>query len=131
MPGHAADVGAAAEAVAMRPLLMVVTIFTLLAALWLALMEALLRHPGFALRCGIAGLMVAQCGATLGILALRGGRVLRVFCLGGATALLVYGAYAFSADLRNPHFEGFVLVIAAALMLQGVLTLIALRPAGA
>ncbi|HET9833365.1 MAG TPA: hypothetical protein VFP91_16700 [Vicinamibacterales bacterium] len=46
----------------------------------------------------------------------------RLLALAGAVGIVWAGVVAIMNTLRGPHFEGFALVIGAALILQGLLT---------
>ena len=79
----------------MGKILLLVSMFTLACACWLAFMEMLLRHPGYAERIGVALDVALICAATILVRMLhvgfRGERWLWV----GAAALIVFGAQAF------------------------------------
>ena len=110
-------------------------------------MYFVLRHPGYEWRAGIAALFVLQSALTLvlvasgrpegvlgrpeglhhiGLVASGWTEVLRYLVLAGARGIAWAGYSAVSSMLSGPHFEGFALVIGAALVLQGVLTLVTL-----
>jgi hypothetical protein len=100
-----------------------VSLFTLASTLWLAVMEIILRHPGFATRTTTALCMALICLATLLVRPLHlGTRAERLLWL-GAVALIGVGVNAVAHLARATHFEGFVLIISVALILQGVLML--------
>jgi hypothetical protein len=107
----------------MGKILLLVSMFTLACACWLAFMEMLLRHPGYAERIGVALDVALICAATILVRMLhvgfRGERWLWV----GAAALIVFGAQAFFRNAHAMHFEGFVFIISLLLVLQGVLML--------
>jgi hypothetical protein len=109
---------------AMRWPLIAISVFTTVAAVWLAVMENVLKHTGYAGRIasdlGLAAISVC----ILLIYALASGTKLRFLLLAGGAAVLAWGAIASVHMLRSPHFEGFVLIIGGALMLQGVLTIV-------
>jgi hypothetical protein len=109
---------------AMRTLLFALSLFTGAASGWLIVMYFTLQHPGFESGAAVAALFAVQSALT--IVALSGivdGRWLKPLLLAGAVGIMVAGVSAVRADLASPHFEGFVLVIGAALAVQGVLTL--------
>ena len=104
-----------------------VAAFNVATALWLTVMFLILRHPGFQLNAAI----------TLGIagfsaFAFSSARAdapgwMRGTALGGSLILGAGGAWAIYQDLQpNADFEGFVLIIGAAWILQGVAALLAL-----
>ena len=100
-----------------------VSLFTLASTTWLAVMEVILRHPGFATRTTTALCMALICLATLLVRPLHlGTRAERLLWL-GAVALIGVGINALVHLARAIHFEGFVLVISVALVLQGILML--------
>jgi hypothetical protein len=113
----------------LNQLLMVATVFIVAAGVWLAIMENVLRHAGYRERALIAAAIVIQGMATL-LLPLFGGRkIFRAFVAIGAIALAILGASAIRGILAAPHFEGYVLLIGFALVVQGLLTLVVLlRP---
>jgi hypothetical protein len=114
------------EGLPMGKVLLLVSVFTLAGACWLALMEMLLRHPGYAERIGVALGIALICAATILVRMLhvgfRGERWLWV----GAAMLIVFGAQAFFRNAHALHFEGFVFVLSLLLVLQGVLMLMTL-----
>ena len=107
----------------MKSILMCLCFFTMAAAAWLGVMETILRHPGFVVRICLEIVFAAQSLATILFLMLRGHRPLRVLLILGGGAILVFGALAVMTILKAPHFEGYVLVIGAALIMQGSLTI--------
>ena len=119
----------------MRASLTWMCMITALAGAWLAVMESILRHPGFAGRLAIAACIVVQGIATVLFLMLHGRSIFRALVLAGAVGAAVLGAAAVIRVLNAPHFEGFVLLIGAALVAQGILALMvvgggATRPPG-
>lgn len=108
----------------MRASLTWISAITALAGVWLALMEIILRHPGYAGRSAIAACIVIQGLATVLFLMLHGRAIFRVFVQAGAVGAAVLGAVAIIRILNAPHFEGFVLLIGAALIVQGLMALV-------
>ena len=110
----------------MGKLLIANSFVTLACTCWLALMEIILRHPGFGMRTAVAVCITLICLAT--ILA----RVLHVnvrrerWLWTGAVALLWIGADAFMNNRLADHFEGFAFLISLIIVLQGALMLITL-----
>lgn len=92
-----------------------------LAGIWLGIMEQLLKHPGYAARSVVAAAIATQGLATIFFLMWHGQRIFRALVLAGAMGVVVLGASAVIRMLNAAHFEGFVLLIGAALMVQGVL----------
>ncbi len=113
----------------MRQGLTLLCLFAIAAGIWLAAMENILKHYGYAGRSAIAICIVMQAVATLLFLRFRGPATFRGVIFAGALALLVLGISAIVRILQTPHFEGFVLIIGGALTVQGGLTLaLLLRP---
>lgn len=119
----------------MRILLRLVCGFTILASTWLTTMYFFLQHPGYEQRAAISAGFVLAGLITLASLQLaRPPAWLQALVAIGAIALIYEGSSAINAVLRpNAHFEGYALVIGAALAVQGVLTLVVIgmsRPIG-
>lgn len=111
------------EGETMTRLLSLTSAVTLLCGCWLAFMEVLLRHPGFAARAAVALLIAAAGLATLLVRLLHFG-VRSERCLWAAAAALIgLGVLSFLRNARAAHFEGFVFVISIVLVLQGLLML--------
>jgi len=107
----------------MRTILLTVCAFTLLACCWLTTMESVLRHPGYPSRMIMDALLGAgslTTGLIVLLLATTGWRWLAVAAALGAGGA---GISAIVHNARADHFEGFVLVIGAALCAQAALTL--------
>jgi len=134
----------------MKSILLCLCFFTLAATIWLGIMETVLHHPGFTLRILIEVFLAVQSLATIVFLILRGseraahfgseqlrpdpilsmilrgrGRLHILLTIGGAL-ILVFGISAVVLILKAAHFEGYVLLIGAALAVQGVLTIVML-----
>jgi phosphatidylserine synthase len=107
----------------MGKILLLVSIFTTACALWLAVMEVLLQHPGHAGRIGIALAVALISAATILVRMLHVGFRGERWLWAGAAALIGLGGEAFLHNARSAHFEGFVFVISLVLVLQGVLML--------
>jgi len=108
----------------LRACLTWLSVLTMSAGVWLAFMEQVLRHPGYAARAAVAGAIVAQGLATVLFLMLQAGRAFRLIVLWAAAGAIVLGASAIARILNAVHFEGFVLLIGTALMLQGTVTML-------
>jgi|SRR5580658_5925209 hypothetical protein len=99
------------------------SLFLVLACSWFAIMELILRHPGFAMRA-IFALLIVQ----YALLCLRYAHsnaawlrpVLAVFVV----LTLTVGIGVLCIDLRSSHFEGYILLIAVGLITHAVLTLV-------
>ena len=110
----------------MTKLLSLTSAITLSCGCWLAFMECLLRHPGFAARAVVALLIAAVGLATLLVRLLHGGVRSERWLWAAAAALIGLGAFSFLRNARAAHFEGFVFVISIVLVLQGLLMLVTL-----
>jgi hypothetical protein len=105
------------------------SLFTAAAGVWLALMENILKHSGYAGRTAIAACIAIQSLATLLFLFLHGRSMFRAVVITGAAGVTILGASAINKILAASHFEGFVLVIGFALIAQGLLTIVVVSPA--
>jgi predicted DNA repair protein MutK len=110
----------------LKQVLILLSLFLLAAGVWLGVMENILKHDGYGGRSVIAVCIATQAFATLLCVLLNGGTAVRNLVMTGAAAILLLGGSAIVKILRAQHFEGFVLVVGLALILQGVLTLAAL-----
>src|SRR5262245_55434606 len=106
----------------MKTALASICLFTVAAACWLGVMEVVLHHPGFAQRIVVAGLIASQSLLTLFVVGRSAGRAGRVAASAGALGILALGFMAVVRNVTGSHFEGFAVVIGAALVLQAVLT---------
>ncbi len=96
--------------------------FTGLCGLWLGAMDLRLRHPGYAGQTVIAAAILLQ--AVLTLAALRSKHpVLRYLSLCGCVSLFYLAGKALLGLLRGSGMEGYILVIAVALVCQALLTL--------
>lgn len=100
------------------------SVFTAAAGVWLAVMENVLKHAGYAERSAIGACIAVQGLATVLCLVLDGRAVFRTLVLAGGMGVVLLGASAIVRILGAPHFEGFVLLIGSALIAQGVLVLV-------
>jgi hypothetical protein len=105
----------------MRVSLTWISLFTTAAGVWLAVMENILKHPGYAERSAIAACIAIQGLATVLWLLRDGPAVFRALVIAGGAGVAVFGALAIKRILDAPHFEGFVLIIGSALIAQGIL----------
>jgi hypothetical protein len=97
--------------------------FCIVACGWLAVMFVVLHRPGFERGAAMSSLFILQSLLALATV----NRVLtsiawRLLTLAGAAGIVWAGGAAVVRTLSNPHFEGYVLVIGSALVLQGLLT---------
>jgi hypothetical protein len=107
----------------MKTALTWMSVFTVVAGVWLASMENILKHSGYGERMAIAACIATQGLATLLLLLLDGRMAFRALVILGAVGVAILGGSSIKRMLDAPHFEGFVLVIGIALIAQGVLTL--------
>lgn len=106
-----------------RMALIFASAFASLAGAWLAVMENLLRHDGYGTRTVVALFIAVQGLATL-LFMLRSARRFWIATLSpGAAGVTMIGAIAIWRILHSSHFEGFVLIIGAVLIVQGALTM--------
>ncbi len=113
----------------MKKALFAISLFTIAAGCWLAVMENVLKHDGHGGRTVLDLLIAAQGVVTVSVILFRAGSLLRLVAILGAIAVAWVGGSALWNILRATHFEGFVVVIGAALIAQGILTIAAfVRP---
>jgi hypothetical protein len=109
---------------AVRALLAGVSCFTIAASGWLATMALVLRRPGYQALVGVVSLFVLQSLLTIGVIAGQlNGPGARVVLAAGAMGIAATGGRAIAVNLTGPHFEGYAVIVGAALVLQGLLTL--------
>lgn len=104
-----------------RPVLTALCLFTALCALWLGAMDLRLRPPGYVGQVGIAATILAEALVTLASLALRL-RWLRYAARAGTFGILWPAAKVLAGVVSGQNFEGYILLIALALVVQSVLT---------
>jgi hypothetical protein len=107
----------------MRTILLAFCAFTLLACCWLTVMEGVLRHPGYPARMIMDGLLGVGSLLTAIIVLLNAATGWRWLGLAAALGAGAVGVAAIVHNARAPHFEGFAVVIGAALSMQAALTL--------
>jgi hypothetical protein len=114
------------RALVQRRALALLCVFTAACGSWLGGMGLYHKHPGYA-GPAIAGTIVAQALLTLLVLGIRRFYFLRPAAMAGCLALFWLAGKAITATVRGAHLEGYVLLIALALIFQAVLTLSSLR----
>ena len=98
--------------------------FTILASAWITTMALTRQRPGDLALAGVVLPFILQSLLTLGSMTGKlAGLGVRVILTAGAIGILVAGERAIAANLARPHFEGYAVIIGAALVLQGSLTL--------
>ncbi len=112
----------------MKGSLLAVCVFNVAAGTWLGVMEQVLRHSGFGGRSVIAACIVVQAVLTAAVVMWQRYSPMRYAVEIGAVPLIGLGIFALYGIMRAKHFEGFVLIIGAALIVQGLLTFLALLP---
>jgi NADH:ubiquinone oxidoreductase subunit 6 (subunit J) len=120
-----------------RKTLTAVATFTLLASVWLSIMNLVLHHPGYQRQAIVFALFILQSGLTLLMLAERVAWI-RLIVLVGALGICYAGWTAVAVQLgrssigqaqpQAQHFEGYALLIGLALAVQGVLTILRWLP---
>jgi hypothetical protein len=108
----------------MRSLLAGCCLFTIAASCWIATMAVVLHRDGYGTQVGLALFLALESTLTLRVLSqvLRALRA-RLVVAAGAVAIAGVGIRAIDLTLTRLHFEGYAVVIGAALVLQGFLTL--------
>jgi len=115
------------DAYAHNPLLALVCCFTAASGAWLGMMTILLGHYQHMVRSeSIAGTIVAQALLTLAALPLRRVKLLRWLALAGCLPVLYLAIGALYSTLHSTDTEGYILLISMALIVQAILTWIAL-----
>lgn len=97
--------------------------FTALCGCWLGAMDLRLRHPGYVEQIGIAAGIVGQALFTLGALRFRRSSFLRQLSKFGCLVLFWLVGKVLIATMRGAELEGYILLIAVALLYQALLTL--------
>lgn len=112
----------------MQRILLSGSFLTLLAAGWLVVMEMVLQHPGFVTRIAMTSCIVGISVATILTQGFHAGiRAERWLCAAAGIVLIGFGIQAFLRDASAAHFEGYVVVVASLIVLQGLLLLISLQ----
>ncbi len=114
----------------MRSILLLLSFFTFAATAWLGVMEMVLHHPGSSLRILIAVLLACQSLSTILFLVFRGHGRFQILLNISGFLIAMFGIWSVVSILRAAHFEGYVLLIGLALILQGVLTIATLATRG-
>ena len=105
--------------------------FNVATALWLSVMFLILRHPGYAVNATITVFIAAFC-----LFAFYAARTavqpwMRATALSGSLILGACGAWAIYQDLQpGASFEGFILIIGAAWIVQAIAALLTFAKPG-
>lgn len=107
--------------------LAVTCVFTLLATAYLTASLLILRPPraNYQQWTLVATAIVVQGVLTLIALFVSAQASLRYAALAGGFAIAVIGAWWVHSTLSGAHFEGYALILGSAMVVQGVLTLVA------
>ena len=108
----------------MRTILAALCCVTIAASCWLGVMFIVLQRSGYERGAAVSALFVLQSLLTWGVVAKILASVwARRAAMLGAMGIVWFGATAIAENLSGPHFEGYIVVIGAALVVQGLLTL--------
>lgn len=108
---------------AMKQVSVALCLFVAAACAWLAVMERVLKHPGYTGRTAVDLCLIAQAVATSVCLLLNLPPLVRFLVTFCAVITAGFGGFAVISVLRSQHFEGYILVIGLALVLEGLFTL--------
>ncbi len=104
-----------------KQMLVLVSGFIVLAGIWLAVMENILKHSGYSVRAAISLAIAAQGMATLLCIVLGGRALFRSVAAIWAIGTGLLGLWAIGRILSAQHFEGYVLLIGLGMVVQGFL----------
>ena len=119
--------GRAVAVLLQGPALRLLCFCTALAGCWLGVMDVVLRHPGE--QIAIAATILSQSLLTFFALRFRRFRRLRAVAMIGSLSVLWLAGTALKATIDGAQLEGYVLLIALALIVQAVLTWLTLTGA--
>jgi hypothetical protein len=111
----------------LQPPLTLLCLCTALSGGWLGVMDLRLHHP--VSHIWIGAMIVSQALLTLAALRFRRSLSLRVAAMLGSLSILTLACHALKAAFTGADFEGYILLIALALLLQAILTLLILPSA--
>jgi hypothetical protein len=102
-----------------------ICLFTLGATAFLSASLLILRPPraNYAHWTFVASVIVMQDALTLIALRVSSSHALRYAAAAGSVVIVALGAFSVYSTVSGPHFEGYALVLGAALVVQGLLTL--------
>ena len=108
----------------MRAMLSVLCGLTIAASCWLGAMFVVLHRAGYQRGVAISALLLLQSLLTLGVAAkILASEWARTAAILGAASIVWLGGAAINRNLSGPHFEGYAVVVGAALVVQGLLTI--------
>ena len=114
------------------------SVAVILICAWFALMELVLRHPGYGWRVAVALAIAASAAFSFAVFEdLIEADPWRWPAAGGGAAAAALGWWVITEDLSRPgvpaakHVEGYLLIAGLALIVHGVLTMVALLGARA
>jgi len=107
----------------LRLFLLSVCSFTALSGLWLGAMGFRLKHPGYVEGEVISGIIVSQALLTIAALWLRRMSILLDLSAIGCLALFWLASKALKGIIHGSNLEGYILLIALALVVQAISTL--------
>ena len=98
--------------------------FNTATAVWLGVMFLILKHPAYGTNAALAFAIAAFCALAFFAAAQGAAAWLTAVSRLGSLALAGFGAWAIYRDIQpGASFEGFILIIGAAWIVQGVLSL--------
>lgn len=107
----------------MKQVSITLCLFVAAACGWLAVMENVLKHPGYVGRTAVDLCLATQAIGAFLYLLLNLPSAFRAVALLCAVATAVFGGFSVMSVLRAQHFEGYILLVGVALLLQGAFTL--------
>ena len=107
----------------MKPAVLASSLFLLLSFAWFIAMELILHHPGFILRSAVAAVIVLYAALTLRYTRAPTAALRGPLTVASLTAITL-GLFGLLAALRSTPFEGYLVLLALGLFIQGIFTLI-------
>jgi len=111
----------------LKTALAAICMFTLAATVYLSASLLILRPPraNYQRWALVAAVILVQGALTLTALRAAGSKGLRYAAAAGGAAVAALGVSSVYSTVSGPHFEGYALVLGSALVVQGLLTLVA------
>ncbi len=111
----------------MRLLYRSATLFNVATALWLSVMFLILRHPDYGPKAAATLGVAVFCALAFRAAGPNPSQRMRVAALAGSAILGAFGTWAIYQDLQpTASFEGFVLIIGAAWIVQAAAALLSI-----